>query len=396
MALSPTKIAKLTTPGRYPDERSLYLFVRSATSKAWVQRLTINGKRRDLGLGPWPEVSLQKAREVAFANRQAVANGMDPLAERVRPKVPTFRIAAEQFFDEVKKPTLKDCRSTRQWLQMVVKYAFPVIGDLQVDQIRQQDIVGLVKPVWLTKPVTGRHLRQRLRMILQWCIANQFVTMNCAGEVIDAAFPSRRIEPKNLRALPYTAIPEAYHRIQDYDTSPSTALCLQFLILTAVRQSEARGARWEEIDWDQKLWTIPNARMKKWKGHRVPLSDEALAVLEQSKTLLQSKEWVFPSRQTGRPMCESTLTKLLGVLGLHDHTVPHGFRSSFRTWAAEYADADFVSSEMALAHKVGTTIERIYSRTDLLEKRRRLMQLWADYVTGKHEPAKVIPLAVHR
>ena len=334
---------------------------------------------------------MAQAREKAWKNRQAVANGENPLADK---SVPTFAEAMYRFFKEVKKPTLKDCRSTEQWLQVAEKYALPVFGDTPVNKITRQDVLRLLMPVWTTKPETGRRLRERVRMVLQWAVSFGFVEHNVAGEVLDGALPSMPNATTHLRALPYMEVPAAYTSLQAYPFVEAASLCMQFLILTAVRQSEARGAKWEEIDFDAKVWTIPNDRMKMGKGHRVPLSDEALAVLEHAKTLSLSNELVFPSRQTGGVMSNATLNKLLGILGLADATVPHGFRSSFRTWAAEYADADFVIAELALAHKVGSSVERIYARTDLLEKRRRLMQLWADYVTGKHSQAEVVALPV--
>jgi len=389
------KLRALNEPGLYGDGGTLFLKVSPGGSKSWVQRFTIKGKRHDVGLGGWPVVSLQEARERAFDNRRAVAHGRDPLAEKQKASkaaaVPTFRAVARKYYEE-NLPRWKAGRHTDRWLQVVEKYAFPVFGDVPVDRVGREDVLRMLTPIWTAKPEYARKLRHRVRLILDWCQAHGYVHTNIAGEQIGDALPSMPSVKEHHRSLPYAEVSQALDLIEASGASLSAKLCLRFLILTAVRPSEARNATWDEINWETKTWTIPAGKMKAKAEHRVPLSREAMQVLERASRVRGESPLIFPSSlKRAKPLSDMTLTKLLRDVGLREKTVPHGFRSSFRTWAGEQTNSPTPVIELCLAHSVGNAIEKAYTRSDLLQKRQRLMQEWGRYVTGEGR-ANVVPL----
>ena len=358
------------------DGAGLYLRVASGGSRQWIQRITIDGKRRDLGLGGFPAVSLARARQVAHANRSTVAEGRDPLAEKRRAKLPTFGEAARKVH-EANLPRWRNGKHTANWMTTLVRHALPVIGDMPVDRIGREDVLRVLTPIWTAKPETARRVRQRIRAVLRWCQAHGFVEFNMAGEVIDGALPPTSKMKAHFRALPYREVTGLLATVEASRASLSTKLCLRFLILTAARSGEARGATWDEIDLDACEWRIPGERMKAGVAHRVPLSDAALIVLTQACTLRDETGLVFPSPR-GKMLSDNTLSKLLRDLDIA--AVPHGFRSSFRDWCAE-TDKPRELAEAALAHTV-RGVEGAYFRSDLFERRRRLMSDWARYLSG--------------
>ena len=379
-ALTAAKVKALTKPGMHHDGRGLYLRVAPGGSKGWMLRATIDGRRRDIGLGGYPAVSLAKARQFADAHRLAVAEGRDPLAEKRRAKMPTFAEAAAKVH-EVNLPRWKNGKHTDQWINTLRSYAFPVIGNLRLDRITRRDVLAVLTPIWTTKPETARRVRQRIRTVLKWAMAHEFVEHNAAGEAIDGALPAMRRVRAHFRALPYAEIPAALDTVDASPASVAAKLCLRFLILNAARSGEARGALWSEIDLDAREWRIPAERMKGGVEHRVPLSDAALAVLEQARPLRDDPGPLFPSpTRRGKPLSDMTLTKILRDCGLSDRATVHGFRSSFRDWAADRGKLR-ETAEAALAHTVGG-VEGAYFRSDLFERRRRLMDDWGLFVTG--------------
>ena len=381
-ALTAAKVKALTKPGMHHDGRGLYLRVAPGGSESWMLRATIDGRRRDLGLGGYPSVSLARARQLADGHRLAVAEGRDPLAEKRRAKTPTFAEAAVKVH-EANLPRWKNGKHTAQWLSTLERYAFPTIGKMPLDRITRRDVLAVLTPTWTTKPETARRVRQRIRTVLKWAMAHEFVEHNAAGEGIDGALPAMRRFKAHHRALPYAEIPAALETIDASTTGMAAKLCLRFLILTAARSGEARGAIWPETDLGNRLWTIPAERMKGGAEHRVPLSDTALAVLEQARPLGGSEGLIFPSpMKPGQPMSDMTLTKVLRSTGLAQYATVHGFRTCFRTWASECTSAPHAVMELSLAHAVGSSVEQAYARSDLIEKRRVLMQRWADFVTG--------------
>jgi integrase len=371
----------MSTPGLHGDGDTLYLSVARRGSKSWIQRIAVNGKRRDIGLGGWPAVSLAQARQRAFANRIAVAGGRDPLAEKRLARVPTFRQAAEKTF-EANRPRWRSAKVAANWMQQLERHAFGRLGDMPVDRIGREHVLSVLTPVWTTRPEAGKKLRQRIRVTLQWCMAHGYVEINVAGEAIDGALPSMAGVRQHYRALPYRDVPGALLAIGSSGASLAAKLCFRFLVLTAARSGEARGASWNEIDPETREWRIPAHRMKAGAEHRVPLSDAALAVLERTRLLRDSSSLLFPSPvKAGRQISDATLTKLLRVTGLADRATVHGFRSSFRDWASECTNAPHAVMELSLAHSVGSSVEQAYARSDLFEKRRLLMEQWAAFAT---------------
>ena len=238
---------------------------------------------------------------------------------------------------------------------------------------------------------TARRVRQRIRTILKWAMAHKFVRHNVAGETIDGALPPMPKVKNHLRAMPYGQVSMLVQTVRDSQASLAAKWCLEFLILTAARSGEARGARWSEMDMDAATWTIPAERMKANVEHRVPLSPRATTVLAEASSIRDGSDLVFPSPlRPGKPMSDMTLTKLLRDLGFADRTTVHGFRSSFRDWAAECTSAPHAVMELSLAHAVGSAVEAAYARSMLIEKRRALMMQWATYLESDEK--SVVPM----
>ena len=254
---------------------------------------------------------------------------------------------------------------------------------MPVDRIGREDVLGVLAPIWGVKQETARRVRQRVRTVLRWCQAHGYVEHNVAGEAIDGALPAMPAVREHLRALPYADVPEALRIVEASGASLAVRLCFRFTVLAAARSGEARGATWGEIDPGGRLWVIPAIRMKGGVEHRQPLSDAALVTLEQARPLGDQSGLVFPSpARPGRPLSDMAMTKLLRNVGLAERATVHGFRSSFRDWASENTNAEHTIMELCLAHRVGDSTERAYARSDLLDKHRRLMERWADYVTA--------------
>ncbi len=366
----------------YGDGQTLYLHVSPGGSKSWLQRIAVRGKETDLGLGIFPLVSLAEARHKAYENRRLARAGGDPLAEKRKAAVPSFAEAAEKTL-EGRRPRWRNGKTEKIWTGILGRYVFPAIGDTPVDTITREDVLRILTPIWTVTPESGKRCRQFMRLTFQWCTAHGYIDINPAGEAIDGALPTMPAVKAHYRALPYQEVPAALETVEATGASLAAKACFRFLVLTAVRSGEARGATWAEIDMDARTWTIPGERMKMATAHVVPLSDAAVAVLEQVRPLRDNSDLVFPSpMKRGRPLSSMTLTKSLRDTGLADRCTVHGFRSSFRTWASERTQADFATMELALAHAVGSAVERSYARSDLLDKRRRLMGQWSAYVTA--------------
>ena len=371
----------LRKPGFHFMGDTLYLRIGTGEGKSWVQRLTINGKRHDIGLGSFKLVTLAEARDRAFENRKAARiHKRDPLAEKHKARLPSFRDAAEQTHEAL-KPSWRNGKHTRNWLQAMEKYVFPVIGPTQIDRLGREDVLKILTPLWTTRPETARRLRQKMRQTFRWAMAHGHIENNPAGEMIEGALPKLPAVKAHLRALPYRDVPAALETIGQSGAGIAVKLAFRFLVLTAARAGEVRGATWDEIDLDNKTWTIPAERMKGGKVHRVPLCNPALDVLEQARILADRTGLVFPSPQRpGKPLSDMALTKLLRDNDLASRATAHGFRSSFRDWCADTGKPREVA-EAALAHVVGGT-EGAYFRSDLFERRRGVMNQWAGYVTG--------------
>ena len=390
MALSATRVKALKEPGRYSDGGGLHLYISNAGRKSWVLRITIDGRRRDIGLGGYPSVSLASAREKATENRAAVADGRDPLAEKHAPAMPTFREAACAVH-EANKPRWRNARHIASWMQTLERHAMPTLSNIPLDRIARSDVLGVLSPIWPTRPETARRVRQRMRTIFRWAMAHGFMETNPAGEAIDGALPPMPKVKAHLRALPYQEVGDALKTVEESQASIPARLCFQFLVLMAARSGEARGAAWDEIDLRDQVWRIPSERMKAGMEHRVPLSRQALELLGRASALRDETGLVFPSPlKRGAPLSDMTLTKVLRSAGLAERATVHGFRSSFKNWTLEQTDTPWAVSESALAHTLGNSTEQAYARSDLFERRRGLMQLWADYLTDGPEGAGAI------
>ena len=389
--LSASFVKTVNVPGRYGDGRGghgLSLLVKpmraGGFSKSWSQRLLVNGRPTNIGLGGYPIVTLAEARQAVIANRRAVAQGRDPRAGGV----PTFEEAAEKVI-AMHEPTWKDgARSAAIWRSSLRDYAMPRLGRKTVDSITTADVMAVLVPIWSTKRETARRVRQRIGAVMKWSVAHHYRQDNPAGDAVgDAiaeALPRDGASTKiHHRALPHAEVGAAVAKIRASGAHPSTVFAFEFLVLTAGRSGEVRGARWEEVDFESATWTVPASRMKMARPHRVPLSTRAVEILEEAHELTDDADLVFPS-PTGRMLSDSTISKLVRENGIG--CVPHGMRSSFRDWAAECSDAPREVCELALAHVNNDRVEAAYRRSDLFEKRRELMQDWASYLAESPVP----------
>ena len=285
---------------------------------------------------------------------------------------------------EALKPRWRNAKHTKSWMQTLQRHAFPILAEMPVDRIGREEMLRVLTPIWSTRPETARRVRSRIRAVLQRAMAHGFVDRNMAGEVIDGALPNMRPIQSHFRSLSYSKVPAALKTVEASGTSESAKLCLRFVVLTAARSGEARLANWDEIDTENALWIIPAERMKAAREHRVPLSDASLDVLERAQQLRDGSGLVFPSPyRPGKPLSDMTLTKVLRTTGLAKRATVHGFRTSFRVWASECTEADHAVMELSLAHAVGSAVEQAYARSDLVAKRRELMQRWATFLVGR-------------
>ena len=385
--MTETKIRKETRPGIYRCAETLYLRVYNQNSKSFVQKITLRkGRRIEIGLGGWPVVSLEEAREAAFENRRAVRAGCNPLAEKREAEreadVPTFRDCADRWFSE-NRPAWKSERTSINVWNSIKAHALPAFGEIPIDRIGAPQVIRLLAALFVERPSTGRKLRQHLNAIFAWAVAHEFCTANPAGPSITAALPKTSAgTTEHHTAIPHGELAGTLADLDRAERGSKTAkLAIRFVALTAVRSGEALGATWSEIDLKAATWIIPAERMKAATDHRVPLSQAALAVLTQARKLGKG-DLVFPASSTGALMDGARLREALTVTGLNDRMTVHGLRSTFRDWAAECTGADHAVMELSLAHAVGSQVERAYARSDLFDRRRALMQSWADYLTS--------------
>jgi integrase len=392
--LSARAAATLKKRGRHADGGGLYLSISADGSRRrWVflfRRKTPGGsgpgKLREMGLGSASTVTLAQARELATRARAVQASGRNPLEERSgERKIPTFG----EMADEVVASLEADWRNPKhrdQWRMTLSTYCMPIRG-LPVNVVSTEDVLGILRPLWSKAPETASRLRGRMEKVLDAAKAKGHRTGEnpaCWRGHLDHLLPARRkLTRGHHKALPYEEVPNLVQRLQGLGSI--SALCLEFTILTAARSGEAMGARWEEFDLEKGIWVVPAPRMKAGREHRVPLSERSQEILE-TMAKLRSGDFVFPGQKRNRPLSTMALEMLLRRLKV-DATV-HGFRSAFRDWAAEQSSAPREVAEAALAHVLENKVEAAYRRSDLFEKRRRLMQHWADFVlTTQTEPA---------
>lgn len=370
----------------YGDGRGghgLTLHVQTNGAKWWYQRLRIHGQPTNVGLGGYPLVTLPEARHAALCNAQIAQDGGDPRPSK-RP-VPTVADTLAAVIERDAPTWRHPDRTAKNWRNVLRRHASDVLA-LRVDEVTSADCIAVLAPLWNTKRETGRKTKRRLAAIFSLAIAEGHRTDNPIDQA-SAALPNRRGEQQRIRrqaALPYDQVADALFVVASTNAWLGTKLAFRFLVLTAARSGEVRGATWAEVDLDAALWTIPPTRMKAGDEHRAPLSTAALAVLSEAQAVADDSGLLFPSAR-GKPMSDVTLSKLLREN--HVPAVPHGFRSSFRDWAAEQTAFPRAVMEAALAHKVAGEVEAAYFRSDLLEKRRELMQQWADFLDSNDSRA---------
>ena len=379
-------IGKLKAPGKYYDGRhGLFLQVYPSGAKCWQQRLTdAPNHRRTIGLRGYPTVSLAQARAAACKNWSLLHDGVDPRPSKCSQvkTVPTFEEAAAAVIEQ-KAPSWTNSKHPKDWHNSLTRYVFPCFGKILVSQVDIHQVLKVLKPIWDTRPATARRVRSRIRSILTWATTMGFRTDNPAGPsihgVLSKEYP-RGHQKRHHPAVPYSEVPQAIVAARGLTDRVPLRLVFEFVVLTAVRSSEGRGAQWDEFDLENATWVIPSSRMKMRFPLRVPLSTRVLEILHEMREVGFGTGLVFPGVTPGRPFSDSALLGLLRRQGLPG-TV-HGFRSSFRDWVAETDAATDLAAERALAHaSINQTVDA-YLRTDLLEMRRPLMQRWADHVTS--------------
>ena len=362
-------------PGRHADGNGLYLFVQPTGTRSWVQRIVIRGRRRELGLGAAALVPLAEARELALANRKLARSGGDPLSEKRRAEgVPTFAEAAGRVLEQ-KRGGWRGRWHAHNWWSSMERYVFPRVGSRPVSEVNTADVLEILSPIWHVKAATAREVRQRIRSVLEWAIALDLRNDNPCDRVLPVLGPQNDIVTHRL-ALPHRDVAAAIETVRDGSAQPAVKLAFEFLVLTAARSAEVRLATWDEMDTAGRAWTVPALRMKAKREHRVPLCVRALAILDAARGLGDGGALVFPMR-SGKAISASTLPKVLQYHRIA--AVAHGFRSSFRDWAEE-TDHPREVIEAALAHVVQNKVEAAYARSDLFERRRLLMDDWAQYI----------------
>ena len=369
-------VRTVTVPGKYGDQHGLILRVTPSGSKQWIWRGTIRGKRRDLGLGGYPYTTLAEARQTAFEYRKLARQGGDPTALRRNTTAPSFAEACEQVI-AMHEPSWKDGgRSAGSWRSTLSRFAYPRLGDMPVSEITSEDVLAVVGPVWQTHRETARKLKGRISAVMAWSIAEGHRPDDPTAAVM-RALPRNGHQVQHHRALPHADVAAALATVQASGAWAGTKLAFAFLVLTASRSGEVRGARWDQVDERAALWTVPAERAKNARPHRVPLSAAALDVLAAAKRPPDSAGLIFPSAN-GRQISNATMGKLLRQNGID--AVPHGFRSSFRDWCGETGVAREVA-EACLAHTVADATEAAYARSDLLTRRAAVMEAWGQYLT---------------
>jgi integrase len=388
--LSALKIAKTTKPGHYGDGAGLYLQVAWAGTKSWCLRYKVGPLRREMGLGKYPTVSLQEARVKAFECQRIRAQGLDPILERNKQRQAvrleaarsiTFRDCAERYI-ETNKSKWHNEKHSKQWASTLERYAYPALGSLPVQQVDQGLVMEVLEPIWNTKIETAARLRGRIEIVLGWATTLGYRDgLNPArwkGH-LELALPSksrtRRVE--HHKSIPHKEIASFVEILRQQEGIG--ALALEFTLLTAARTNEVLGATWREIDLEKNEWRIAGSRMKARKPHRVPLSEPALAVIRKMLELKRS-EFIFPGQKDKMPLSNMSMLKVRDRMGRSDITV-HGCRSTFRNWAGENGFPRELA-ERALAHAVGNSVEAAYYTSDLLEKRRPMMEKWAQYCSS--------------
>ncbi|WDR04239.1 tyrosine-type recombinase/integrase [Devosia algicola] len=379
------KLVENLGAGRHGDGGGLYLVVDPSGARRWIVRVVVKGQRNlkgaplrtDFGLGGVHVVTLNQARERALEYRRMAKQGLNPRFNASR-EIPSFEEVAGQVHIE-RMPTWKNAKHGAQWINTLRDYAFPKIGRMPVDSIGQPEVLMCLSPIWTDKHETARRLAQRIKIILDVAKSKGFRSgENAVTAIFDTqVLPRVKTKAKHHRAMKWQDVPAFYADLKTRDAMAAKAL--MFTCLTGSRTGEVLGMQWGELDLAAKLWTCPAERMKMGESHRVPLTDEMLAIIEPLREM--QSDYVFEGQKRHKPLSNMAMLMLLRRMEVEGVTV-HGFRSTFRDWASEVANAPREIVEMSLAHKVGSDVERAYARSDLLEKRRALMVQWTGFVAG--------------
>lgn len=410
--LGPLVVSRLTEPGLHfvGGVAGLALQISPSGSKSWVLRAVMAGKRRDMGLGGFPDVTLAGARDAARDARAKIRQGIDPINEAKaaksallasRAKDLTFEQCATAYI-EAHEPSWKNEKHRKQWSSTLKTYAYPQFGNLMVRDVELPHILAALRPIWTTKTETAVRLRGRIESIINWAIAGEYRSgLNPARWSGHLALmlpsPQKISKEEHYPAVPLARLGAFVRDLRAHEGIGPRAL--EFALLTAARSGEVRGATWIEFDLKAKVWTIPASRMKGAIIHRVPLSDDALAIIKAQPHIAGS-DWVFTSPRGGQ-LSDMTMSKLMQRMGYKDANdamcVPHGLRSTFRDWCSEHTNYPREVAEMALAHKIPDKVEAAYRRGELLEKRRRMMTEWAAFCsTVQPQSGEVIPINAAR
>jgi integrase len=389
----------------YADGGGLYLQVTASGAKSWIYRFMLNGRAREMGLGPFHTISLAEARERARDCRKLRLDGIDPIeargAKRAEERLAaatamTFEQCAERYI-AAHRSGWRNPKHAAQWPSTLAAYAHPVFGSLPVQVVDLGLVMKVLEPIWQTKPETASRVRGRIEAVLDWATVrgyrkgeNPARWRGHLDKLLPARGKVRKVE--HHPTLPYDEMGDFISALRAQEGAAARAL--EFLILTAARTNEVIGARWQEFDLEGKLWIVPADRIKGGKEHRVPLSGAALKIVEAMNETREG-EFVFPGGKAGKPLSNMAMLKVLERMTRTDLTA-HGFRSTFRDWAAERTSYPREVAEMALAHTVGDKVEAAYRRGDLFAKRRRLMEEWARHCELTKTTGKVVPIAATR
>lgn len=393
-------VSRLNEPGVYAVGKvaGLHLQVAPAGSRSWILRVKVGDKRREIGLGSYPAVTLKDAHERARAERERITAGVDPVLARreVKSRIKAVQATEVTFADAAraymatKTSEWKNPKHADQWRNTLETYAYPFIGRLHLRHIQREHVMQALEPIWLAKNETASRLRGRIEAILNWGKVKGYRD----GENPAAwrgnldnllAKPSKVQKVRSHPAVPLAGMAEFMKSLRAIDSAG--ARCLEFAILTAARSGEVRGARFSEIDWNTRVWRVPAERMKAKKEHRVPLSTTAVKLLE-AMPRADGQDLIFPSPR-GKVLSDMTLLMIVRRLGVD--AVPHGFRSTFRDWAGEMTNYPRELAEVALAHVKGDATEAAYWRSDVLERRRRMMDDWAKFISQPYKAGAVVP-----
>ena len=387
--LTVLKVGSLKEAGYFADGQNLYLQVALGGAKSWIFKYRYANKRHEMGLGSALTISLKGARKMAAQHRETLAKGENPLViKRQKQSALRLSMATQITFDQAvdayiksRESDWKNAKHKSQWQNTLKQYASPIMGSLDIKSVDLSLILKLLEPIWQTKNETASRIRGRLEKVLDWATVRGYRSgLNPARwkghlDVVLPA-PSKIQVTSHLRSLPYSEVASFMSSLKKQ--SGFGALALEMVVLTAARSGEVRGATWDEIDLKNRIWIVPAHRMKTGKEHRVPLSEQAIELLKRLPRF-EGENLLFPSRKRNTPLSDMVMTATIRRMGFASQTTTHGFRSCFRVWAAEQTDFPREICEQALAHNTAGEVEQAYQRSDHLEKRRSLMQQWANF-----------------